>query len=192
MLGNTIAMASLMLDGVPAMQDFRTAYIHRIQALANANNLVAESNWTGTQIGALFQLELKSHQDNVLARVRVEGPPLVLRARAAVTLGMAIHEIADNAAQYGALAFPGMSLDVSWRREDVLGKPILAIEWVESGGHGIQPPSVKGFGTAFIEQGIAHELSGTVRLQSTEGGYHYRIELPEREALADSSGMAEC
>lgn len=186
-LGNAIAMASLMLEGRPTTEDFRDAFVGRIQALADANNLVARSNWAGTEIRSVILQELESVAHRAKTRIRVEGPVLLLRPRCAVTLGMAMHEMAINAVQHGAFAHFGMSLDVSWRIATKEGAMMLAVDWIEGGGTGFRVPERKGFGGILIEQGIAHELSGHVEVEHADEGIRYRIEVPVSEALVDSA-----
>jgi two-component sensor histidine kinase len=80
-------------------------------------------------------------------RIRVNGPELTLRAQAGVALTMILHELATNAAKYGALSTPNGTLDVNWQREDSAGRPQIRLRWIEAGGPPVKAPSRRGFGS---------------------------------------------
>lgn len=119
------------LDDVAA---FKTAVTGRIQALARAHSLLAASRWEGVTIDRLVEEELKPFRTSHPERVSAAGPHLMLRPGAAQTVGMALHELATNAAKYGALAAENGRVDLAWRTlaQDV--QPRLELVWSESGG----------------------------------------------------------
>ncbi len=84
-------------------------------------------------------------------------------ARAAVTLGMVLHELATNATKHGALSTTDGRVAVAWRLAGA-DRTTLRLSWTETGGPPAQPPREKGFGTTLLERGIAHDLGGTLDL----------------------------
>jgi two-component sensor histidine kinase len=109
----------------------------------------------------------------------VFGPPVALQSRAALTLGLAFHELMTNAAKHGALAKPGMKLAVSWERRD----GVLVITWEESGGRDIKPPPDTGFGMTMLRRALTQELSAKVDTDFTETGLRCVIRIPAKELL---------
>jgi len=186
-LGTATALATLMLDRTVSLQDFRTAFTRRLQALTGVNALVARDNWRGTELSLVLEQQIERRMYRMPHNIRLDGPNCRLLPRAAVTLGMAVDEMIANAATHGAFARPGMAVSLSWSRAvDDNGDAILAIDWIESGDHRIGADTGKGLGCLLIERGIAHELSGRVGIDFTGSGIRYRIEIPEGEALVDA------
>jgi hypothetical protein len=102
--------------------------------------------------------------------VRLVGPEVIVAAPAAQSLSMAIHELATNAAKYGALSKPSGRVDVSWTSETREGTRLLRIEWRESGGPAVEAPGRRGFGTLMLSTIIPHEMGGNVDLSYGQGG----------------------
>jgi two-component system, chemotaxis family, CheB/CheR fusion protein len=110
--------------------------------------------------------------------VDVSGPEIKLRAKAAETLSLAIHELATNAVKYGALSARSGHITVSWQIEHA-SDARLVFEWVETGVPVIdQEPSRSGFGRELIERGLPYELKATTALEFRRGGIRCVIELP--------------
>ena len=120
-----------------------------------------------------------------MGRYRLLGREEVRVApRAAVALGMALHELTTNAAKYGGLSIPAGEVAVTWRVAPALGRH-LRIEWIETGGPSIAAaPTRRGFGSRLLERGVTAELGGAVVLDFAESGLKAVIEIP----LEASSG----
>jgi two-component sensor histidine kinase len=108
----------------------------------------------------------------------VSGPAVRLGPNAAVTLNMAFHELATNAAKHGALSVETGRVEVKWAVENSSTPPAIAIEWRESGGPTVTVPRSRGFGSRLIETGIAHELGGEARLVFAPEGLICHMRLP--------------
>jgi two-component sensor histidine kinase len=102
-------------------------------------------------------------------RFRVEGPPVRLSPKAALALAMGLHELATNAAKYGALSNHTGQVAVTWT-VDGSAPGTLHLEWREGGGPPVQPPSRKGFGSRLIERNLAHDLDGEAKIYYRDGG----------------------
>ena len=111
---------------------------------------------------------------------------MTVPAPTAQTLSLVLHELATNAAKYGALSVPEGRVALAWRVEDAPGEGRrLVLEWAERGGPEVRPPERRGFGRSLIERSVAYELDGTARLEFPPEGVRCRIEVPlgaKREA----------
>ena len=106
------------------------------------------------------------------------GPHTELAPNDALSLGLAIHELATNAAKYGSLSVAGGVVTVHWSKvSDVLAR----IEWVESGGPQVVKPQRRGFGTDLIEKIVAHELRHPVELEFSPDGVRCTLLVPIRK-----------
>ncbi|MDP2410188.1 MAG: HWE histidine kinase domain-containing protein [Pseudolabrys sp.] len=159
-------------------EDFIANFEARINAMARTHQLLVEGGWDGMSLFDLLSAELKPYVQSDHCRVAIEGPPVTLTGKQAETLGLAFHELATNAAKYGALKDPNAALDISWRRD----AGMITIDWSETGLHGLVPPTTRGFGSVIIEKAVPAELSGSVERDFRPRGLHCRIEIPQATA----------
>jgi PAS domain S-box-containing protein len=159
---NTLAIvqgiASLTLANVaPAI---RADFERRLLALSAVHDLLTRARWEGVKLGALVQALLAAHADAARERIRFTGDDLTLAPKPAVALSLALNELATNALKYGALSSPAgrvaLAATVSGNR--------LQLRWQEDGGPPVAPPTHVGFGTRILQQGLARELGGEVKL----------------------------
>src|SRR5690606_16466272 len=119
-------------------------------------------------------------------RVVLEGPPVKLTSREALSLTMALSELGTNAIKYGALSSETGSLSVAWRLKDVsAAQPVLVLEWQERGGPAVQPPTRRGFGTRLMEGCIERDLNGELDLAFHPDGVVCEISVPVEERRYD-------
>jgi two-component sensor histidine kinase len=128
------------------------------------HNLLTEHNWEGAALRKIVLGALAPFGAGESSRFAIEGPDVRLRPRAALSLGMAVHELATNAAKYGALANGTGRICIKWKVERSSGADRLRLRWTESGGPPVQKPQRKGFGSLMIERGLTHDLGGEVQL----------------------------
>lgn len=180
----SLVQQTMRTAGDPAA--FRDAFASRLMALSRAHDLLTRGEWRGASLAEVVRQTLDPYADGAAAaagRVSVAGPPVRLSPNAAVTLNMTFHELATNAAKYGALAAPTGTVEVAWTverpgaGEDPAGGTV-EIVWRERGGPPVEPPTRQGFGTRLIERGVRHELAGEARLDFAPGGVVYRARLP--------------
>lgn len=140
----------------------RLAFEGRLAALAGAHNLLTREHWDKASLHILAAEALQARGINQ-GRVRLAGPPVVLRPKQAVTIAMALHELCTNAVKYGALSNETGTVTVEW---DLAGgsRPRLSLVWREAGGPPVDPPKQRGFGSRLIERALAYELDGEVTL----------------------------
>jgi PAS domain S-box-containing protein len=149
------------------------AFTGRLEAMAKAHNLLSKSRWRGAELSGLLQVMLGAYGE----RVTLAGPSVRLGPKMTQTLGMAVHELATNAAKYGALSAPGGEVALDWRLEGD-GQRRLVLDWQERGGPPAAEPGSRDFGLTFIERSLAHEFSGVVELDFRPEGLHCRMDLP--------------
>jgi PAS domain S-box-containing protein len=131
----------------------------RLQALANVHGLFVKSRWTGAELGSLVEQELSPYARDGETRLRIGGPAVLLESNAAQTMAVAVHELATNAAKYGALSAAEGHVQVEWSRESDGG---LILRWTETGGPPVKPPTRQGFGTR-VMRGMIDQLKGEMR-----------------------------
>lgn len=163
------------MRGAASMQEFARAVEGRIAAAARTHAVLTRESWRGADLRDVALEELAPHAE--AGNVRVEGEPVRLTPAAAVSFGMAFHELTTNAAKYGALSRSGGCVEVSWRR--AAGR--LRVIWTERGGPPVSPPPRRGFGSTLIERGLAYEMHGDVRLDFRPEGVRCLIDVPLRE-----------
>lgn len=149
----------------------------RLVALSKAHDLLTRRRWTGVGLGELLEQELTPYGDADQSRIVLDGPELPLPARTGLALSMVLHELATNAAKYGALSAEGGSVQVAWALEGE-DRNILKLRWIESGGPKVETPNRRGFGHRLIERNIGRDLRGEVALQFEPSGLQCSIRFP--------------
>lgn len=166
-----VAQQTLRAPRSPA--EMQRAFEGRLDALATAHDLLTRSKWESASLRQVIA-------DTIRAvcpapdRIAVEGPDIMLPPKTAISLAMAVHELATNALKYGSLSVPTGSVDVRWART----AERLDLSWTERGGPPVAPPSARGFGTRMIERGLSAELQGPVSLAFEPGGVVCTIDAP--------------
>lgn len=178
-LASVQAIARQTLRTSPDLAAFQDAFESRLLALSQTHNLLTEQHWRSASLLAMLAAELRPHGGLRDARFTLDGDgDLQLQPKAAVALGMAIHELATNAAKYGALSVPAGRITLGARRTVEDGQRRLVLHWMESGGPPVPPPDRRGFGARLLEDGLAGELAGVVHLDYRPEGLCCRMELP--------------
>jgi len=170
-LARVQSIAFQTLRTAPSPAAFYEAFEARLQALSNAHNRLNEGGWTRASLRTLLEGELAPYQDGSGRRTVLAGPDVTLGTRETLSLSLVFHELATNAAKYGALSMEGGSVQVTWEvatGDD--GGPRLLLTWRERDGPAVTPPELHGFGTRLIQVSIAHELGGEVKLDYSPGG----------------------
>ena len=181
---NTLAtvqsIAAQTLTRSPDVTEFTQAFTGRLKSLARAHELLAKEDWTDANLAALIELALQPFLSLDDRRVRLNGPELRVKPESAVTVLMTFHELATNAAKYGALSVPGGKVSISWSVMDGLFELI----WRESGGPTVTQPTRRGFGSRLIERGAARDLGGDALLTFHPSGVTLRMTAPLSQRLA--------
>lgn len=153
--------------------DARRAFEGRLSALSKAHNLLTERNWRPAPLGDLAD-EVGHVCGAARQRIFVSGPDVMLSPRQALSIAMALHELCTNAMKYGALSDERGAVNLTWRVEEFR----LRVEWRESGGPRVAPPTERGYGSMMIERALAHDLQGTAKLDFQPDGVVCVIDAP--------------
>ncbi|QIG79496.1 PAS domain S-box protein [Sphingosinithalassobacter tenebrarum] len=154
----------------------RKAFEGRIAALSEAHNLLTRELWAPVPIHQVMADAIAPHCGG--DRCHIEGCDLTLEPKTAISLALAIHELATNAVKHGALSNEAGRISITWQKtEDEKGKR-LKLAWVESDGPPVSVPKRRGFGTRMIERGLAAELGGSVCIEFAAGGLRCEVDAP--------------
>ncbi|PWS36749.1 hypothetical protein DFH01_16600 [Falsiroseomonas bella] len=170
LLANLQSLARHGEAAAPGLEGLLARLLGRLRAWAQAHGLAALGRWDGVSLRGLAQEQLRTHlADGPAGCIVIEGPELRLRPRAALALGLALHEMATNAAKHGALSAPSGRVRLGWRVEDGW----LRLDWTEQGGPRVAPPARRGFGCLAIERGLGEELGADSRLAFASEGLRW-------------------
>lgn len=167
-------LATVRLSNSDTSDGLKQLIEGRINALAKVHTLFVESRWAGAELHRLATQELMAYSGEIEARVRIEGPAVMLEPSTAQTTAISLHELATNAAKYGSLSAAGGHVDLSW---SLTADGRLSLRWIESGGPAATPPTHRGFGTRILENMIG-QLKGEVRFDWRDRGLICEISLP--------------
>ncbi|WP_324826608.1 CHASE domain-containing protein [Qipengyuania zhejiangensis] len=176
-LANVLSIVSLTRRRASDLDEFAEGIDGRIRALSATHDLLTQSEWGTTPIRSVVEVELAPYARNDDHEITLDGPDTELAPNDALSIGLALHELATNAAKFGALSVSGGKVSISWM---TVNDKLARIEWVESGGPRVTKPDRRGFGTELIEKIIAHELRHPVELRFEEGGVRCTLLVPVR------------
>ena len=171
------AVVSQTLRDAATPEAFAADIEGRVVAIAKAHSLLTDSGHGELELAALIATELAPY-DRGTGTVATLGPRVVLMPKAGLALAMALHELASNAAKYGALSTGNGRLDVAWTVAGSGETSIMTLQWSEAGGPAVRPPTRRGFGTTLIERALRHELDAEVTREFLPEGVRCRIVVP--------------
>ena len=178
---NALALVQsiLRLTRAKSLPAYVTAVEGRIKALSRAHTVLSQSRWQGADLRGLVDEELAPYRVGNAEKIKITGPEVLLQPASAQTLALALHELATNAAKYGALSSMSGQLQLDWKLSD--GK--LMLDWNETGGPATKAPSANGFGTRIILASIERQLRGHVAFDWRREGLRCVISVPLRAAM---------
>ena len=175
---NTLAAVLALAQGSRAkggtLDSFLESFTGRVRAMARAHEALAASRWQGMDLRMAAELILASYVEGAQHRLDMEGDPVMLPALAALPICGALHELATNAAKYGAFSQRTGRVELTWKRED----GGLDIHWLERGGPSAENAGPGGLGTKMIEGFIAYELGGQVLRKYERSGASCHLLVP--------------
>ena len=146
----------------------RDVFEARLMALSRAHDVLTSESWEGASLEVIVHQAIMPHRDAQPGRFNVDGPYVRLSAKMALSMAMALHELATNAAKYGALSTDRGRISITWRTSN--DRRELRLEWLEENGPPVAPPRHRGFGTRLIERGLAQELEGETKIEFRPSG----------------------
>lgn len=188
---NTLAMVSAIaiqtLRG-DDIADRRTAFTARLEALAHAHDLLTAKTWKSAPIQAVVESALTPHLSGA-ERFVLDGVNIVLTAKQSLSMSLSIHELATNAAKYGAMSAPAGKVRIYWGA-DAKAENFVFI-WQESGGPPVTSPSSIGFGSRLITRVLAADFDGQVKLEYNPAGLTCTLTAPLDKIVANNPGLAD-
>jgi PAS domain S-box-containing protein len=157
LLATVQATVSLSQSDTP--EGLKQAIEGRILALAKVHSLFVDTRWIGAELSTIARHELAPYSEKDETGVRIDGPQVLLEPNAAQVIAVSLHELATNAAKYGALSVPNGQISLKWTH-NADGR--LVFHWTETGGPAVKVPTHQGFGTRIIERMIG-QLKGKAR-----------------------------
>jgi two-component system, chemotaxis family, sensor kinase Cph1 len=173
-LASVIAIARQSFERAESPATGLDAFDDRIRSLARTHTRLADADWSGVSLRTVVEDETAPY--NAEGNVHIEGSDITLSARRALSVAMAIHELATNAAKYGALSSATGSVWVRW--SSLQAENRIALEWVETGGPAAHKPRRRGFGSLLLQEILPADLDGTIELNFGEPGVRCVISFP--------------
>ena len=172
---SAIASQTLRGDDLPTARDNFTA---RLRALSEAHNLLTDTRWTDASLRGVLEASLAPHRPG--DRLSITGDDHRLNPRMALSLALAVNELATNAVKYGALSVDDGRVQIDWSvvTDTAGGEPELVWRWQEFGGPTVVVPARRGFGSVLIERVLAADFGGVVRIDYAGGGVEMELRVP--------------
>ncbi|MGV0818217.1 CheR family methyltransferase [Martelella sp. AMO21009] len=171
MLAVVSAVADQMLDSSSSVEQYHSALVGRLNAMSRAYVLLSREQWRQTSIRQILTTGLEPFS---LPRITLDGPELKVAPESSLALGMVVHELATNAAKYGALSTSGGRVEISWLVSD----GYFQMHWQEKCETPIEPPEHNGFGSSLIKGEISYRLGGTFETEYAASGLIATISIP--------------
>jgi two-component sensor histidine kinase len=170
------------LRSAPTPEAFSDAVRARITALSKSHDVLTRSDWMGATVADIVAEQLEPYACDGKP-FPLSGPRISLRPNRAVTLGMAVGELATNAAKFGSLSAGG-AVSVDWAVVPGPKGPLLRLVWSETGGPPVIPPAQEGFGTRLVKRSLAAGLHGSAELDYATHGLTAVLQFPLLEGEA--------
>jgi PAS domain S-box-containing protein len=167
------------------IEEFEKRFILRMRGLAASHDILVDQNWHGAPLPELVRLHLAPFVEDDGSRLEISGPRVVVTAPAAQAIGLALNELATNAAKYGSLSTPIGKVQVSWHSENGAGPGPLRLTWTERGGPAVSMPNSKGFGHLVIERMVADALNGSVKIDFEAEGFVWALSIPASNIVGE-------
>lgn len=178
------AMARQTARHAGSTDAFLSQFGARLQALASSHDILVRESWYGASLEELVRSQLTAYIDRDASQIAFAGPPIALKPEAAQSLGLALHELAANAARFGALSIPDGRVSLVWERAAPDGSEGLTLDWREELGPPVKLRRKKGFGSMVIERNLSLAVGAKVDLDFAPEGLHCHIEIPSNHIVA--------
>jgi two-component system CheB/CheR fusion protein len=183
------ALISQTLKGSPTPEEFALNIQGRIGAITMAHDLLTQNiEECEASLRNVVVMELAPfHQKERSITIENTGVDVALKPNAVLAFALTIHELASNAAKFGAFSTSEGRLAISWQIHDAKEGRILHFLWKESGGPVVTPPTRRGFGSVLIERSLVHQFKAKVNREFLPAGLRCAIDLPLTEAVGRAS-----
>ncbi len=182
-LSSIQSIVSQTLRTAPTKEEASTAITNRILALSRAQNVLTEENWNGANLHTMVENALEPFHEQGRDAFAISGPDMRIGPHAALSIALALHELATNALEYGSLSSPEGMVEITWT---VDSEAQFLFTWREIGGPIVMPSDRKGFGSRLILKILPLELRGRTKADFLPGGFVF-ILATSLEAITDSA-----
>lgn len=158
--------------------EFLVRFRGRIQSLASSQDIVTETDWRGADLFSLVTMQVERYAPDGMDQIRFEGRDVYLSPTAALHVGLALHELAVNAASYGSLSVPGGRVRIESALVQHQGEPFLRLRWQESDGPRVRLDNDTRFGTSTLERIVPNSVGGEAELAYRPEGVFYSLLIP--------------
>jgi PAS domain S-box-containing protein len=174
------AMARQTARHAGSIDGFLNQFSARLQALAASHDLLVRESWHGASLREIIRAQLAAYIGSGEGQVELDGEPVALKPEAAQNLGLALHELAVNAAKFGALSVPNGRVSIDWSLRD----NAVDLNWREHNGPKVKMRRKKGFGSMVIERNLARALDAKVDMAFDPDGLRCHIVIPASQILS--------
>ena len=183
LLAVVISLANQIARQSGSVEEFRERLAARLHALGRSKDLLIAGEWKGADLAELVRTQLRPFVDPGSTRLTLDGPPLFLHADAVRNLGLALHELATNAAKYGALAVDEGTITVQWRLRGGERGTMLEFSWAELAGCRNHSTNRDGFGSLVLTVLVPRAVDGSAALEFTDKGLRWSLRAPLRQMM---------
>ena len=181
------AVVGRSFAGKQSVAEAEAAVRSRLASLAQTHVMLMDNEWEGAAIHEVIEAEMRPYAD----RMKLNGPRLVLKPKAAQNFSLALHELATNAAKYGALSNTTGGVEIEWSVTVANGSNSFSFRWQEHGGPPVNPPARKGFGSTVLEVVMAEYVTQPPRIEFSTSGLSYALTGSlDAVAAIDPEGLA--
>lgn len=173
------SMARQTARSAASLKDFETEYMQRLQGLAASHDLLVNQNWAGAPLNELIRRQVDSFVEANRANLAISGPDLMVSAKAAQAIGLALHELATNSMKYGALSTSKGKVSIDWEfHHDGDAPERIRLKWEDHDGPPVKPPTRKGFGHFVIDRMATQSLNAKVTIDFRPEGLIWILDAP--------------
>ena len=158
--------------------DFLKKFSARVRSLAAGQDVLVANQWKKVSLDALIHAQLNHFKDLIGSRITISGDNVHLSPAAVQTIGMAVHELATNAAKHGALSNTEGRIDIDWHKLSDETSDRLVMRWIESEGPAVSPPKERHFGSMITGKVVEMGLGGEVTTDFAPAGFSWRLDCP--------------
>ena len=180
-----VVLSVLRLTKAKSTPEFVSTVEGRIHALAATHNLLSATRWQGANLSQIVDEELAPYRTDHRQRIESGGPPAMLLPATAQAVALAVHELATNAAKYGALSTDTGHLRLVWTLDD----EALVVDWIETGGPPAREPKSLGFGLSIVRSSIEAQFRGGVLYDWRPEGLKCRLSIPRAQIVGPTPGQ---
>lgn len=186
-LAVTQAVTFQTLRRSTSLDQAKESISERLAALGRATDVLTASDWDAADLRIIADVAIGGHESD---RIAISGPSVFLPSSQAISMTLALHELATNATKYGALAGERGQVEVSWqitqgtKQDDAR----LSLVWIERDGPAVSPPTSRGFGSALVERTLKSSFKGTVLLEFRPEGLAFSLDAPLPTVTTRSAG----